>query len=64
MCLTSKLKFKEKFRYIKKGEACVSLQNHKFKNIEFCFIRVRHVPQLNNKNEVFISKFQIMKYIY
>ena len=82
MCLTSKHKLKEKFRFFKegetfvlpkktnskhrilfhKGEACASLlstnlrRNYDFstrmrhvphfKNLEFCFIRVRHVPHL------------------
>ena len=63
MCLISTYKFKVKFRYVKKGEACASPQNHKFKNIKFCFIRVRHVPQLDNENETFISNFHIMKYM-
>ena len=56
MCLTSKHKFMENFKYVKKGEACASPQNHKFKNTEFCFIRVRDVPQLDNEDEAFISK--------
>ena len=46
MCLTSQQKLKEKLKFLKKDETCASPQKHKFKNIEFCFIRVRHVPQL------------------
>ena len=45
MCLTSNSKLKEKPRFLKKSEACASPQKHKFKNIEFCFIKVSHVPQ-------------------
>ena len=41
-----------------------SPQNHKFKNIKFYFISMRHVPQLDNEDEALITKFQIMKYIY
>ena len=47
MCLTSKRKLKEKFRFLKDGKACASPK--KIQNIEFCFIRVRHVPQLERK---------------
>ena len=31
MCLTSKHNLKEKFRFFKEGEACVSPQKNKFK---------------------------------
>jgi hypothetical protein len=50
MCLTWNHKLKEKFWFINKGEECASLKKQKFKNIEFCFTKVTHVPYPENKN--------------
>ena len=44
MCLTFKHEFEAKFTYVKKGEAYASPQKHKFKNLKFYLIKVRHVP--------------------
>ena len=41
-------KLKKKKLNSNKGEMCVSSQNHIFKNMKLCFIRVRYVPQLEN----------------
>ena len=41
--------FKEKLRFLNKGEICASHRKYKFKNIEFCLIRVRHVPHLQEQ---------------
>ena len=58
MSLNPNRKLKEKFRFLKKGEVCASPQKHKFKNIEFCFIRVRYVfhPQLRVKKKSDFSR--------
>ena len=57
MLLTSKHELKENSDLSKNGETCALPQNHKYKNIEYCFIMVMHVPRLDNEDEAFITKF-------
>ena len=42
MCLTSKHKLKEKFRFFKEGEVCVSQEKNS--TLRICFIRVKDEP--------------------